>query len=124
MSKISKHLDREKKLMKLLFIHVCYLGPYLPKKKDKSPFLVLFFTLMRLRLNVSTKSMAYIFNMSYSAVSVLVRRVVKVMYVRLKPFVKWPDRTVLQKSMPMQFRRHFGTKCAVIIDCFEVFIER
>lgn len=23
----------------------------------------------------------------------------------------------------MQFRKHFGTKCVVIIDCFEVFIE-
>ena len=37
------------------------------------------------------------------------------------PIVKWPDRTVLQKSM--QFRIHFGTKCAVIIHCLEVFIE-
>jgi hypothetical protein len=25
--------------------------------------------------------------------------------------------------MPMQFRKYFGTKCAVIIDCFEVFID-
>ena len=24
----------------------------------------------------------------------------------------------------MQFRKHFGTKCTVIIDCFEVFIDR
>lgn len=26
--------------------------------------------------------------------------------------------------MPIQFRKQFGKKCAVIIDCFEVFIER
>ena len=42
----------------------------------------------------------------------------------MKPFVVWPEREVLQKTMPMQFRKHFGTRCAVIIDCFEVFIER
>ncbi|WAR23885.1 hypothetical protein MAR_037554 [Mya arenaria] len=28
------------------------------------------------------------------------------------------------KTMPMQFREHFGKKCAVIIDCFEVFIDK
>jgi len=27
------------------------------------------------------------------------------------------------KTMPMEFRKHFK-KCAVIIDCFEVYIER
>ena len=26
--------------------------------------------------------------------------------------------------MPMQCRKSFGTKCAVLIDCFEVFIDR
>lgn len=26
--------------------------------------------------------------------------------------------------MPMQFRKYFGTKCIVIIDCFEVFMDR
>lgn len=26
--------------------------------------------------------------------------------------------------MPMQFRKYFRTKCAVIIECFESFIER
>ena len=26
--------------------------------------------------------------------------------------------------MPMSFRQHFGTKVTVIVDCFEVFIER
>ncbi|MEW8547759.1 MAG: transposase family protein [Candidatus Thiodiazotropha sp.] len=25
--------------------------------------------------------------------------------------------------MPMQFRKHFGTRVSVIIDCFEVFME-
>ena len=34
-----------------------------------------------------------------------------------------PDREQLLKTMPTCLRRHFR-KCAIIIDCFEVFIER
>ena len=37
---------------------------------------------------------------------------------------RWPERDTLQKSMPMCFRASFKDKVAVIIDCFEVFIER
>ena len=45
------------------------------------------------------------------------------MYVRLKPLIKWPGREELYKTMPLDFKAHFK-KCAVIIDCFEVFCER
>ncbi|KAL7392252.1 hypothetical protein ABVT39_022029 [Epinephelus coioides] len=50
--------------------------------------------------------------------------VINVMFSRMKPLVMWPETEQLQKAMPMQFRKHFGKKCAVIIDCFEVFIDR
>ena len=42
----------------------------------------------------------------------------------LQNLILWPDRDVLQKTMPEYFRSSFGTKVAVIIDCSEVFIER
>ena len=79
---------------------------------------------MRLRLNISTKCMSYLFNMSNPTASRLITRVVNIMFIKLKFLVKWPDRMALQKTMPMQFRRHFGKKCVVIIDCFEVFTDR
>lgn len=46
------------------------------------------------------------------------------MHVRLSRLVQWPDRQELRESMPMALRRAFGTTVAVIIDCFEVFVER
>ena len=47
-----------------------------------------------------------------------------VMHTRLVPLlILWPERDILKMSMPMSFRSKFG-KCACIIDCFEVFIER
>ena len=81
-------------------------------------------TLARLRLNLSVSQLAYQMNVSVSTISRTFSKVIDVMYVRMERFIIWPDREDLQRTMPMQFRRHFGTKCAVIIDCFEVFIER
>ena len=47
-----------------------------------------------------------------------------VMHTILVPLlILWPERDILKMSMPMSFRSKFG-KCACIIDCFEVFIER
>ena len=46
------------------------------------------------------------------------------MYARLNFLIRWPSREELMKTMPMSFRNNFGTKVAIIIDCFEVFIDR
>lgn len=43
---------------------------------------------------------------------------------RLSFFIKWPDREHLWKTMPMCFQYTFGRNVTVIIDCFEVFIEK
>ena len=72
-----------------------YLLPYMPKKKAMT-----------------------------ATVSRIFTDVMDVLYLRLKSFVYWPERDELQKTMPMQFRKYFGKKVAVITDCFEIFIER
>ena len=46
------------------------------------------------------------------------------MYECLKSLVYWPGREQLRKTMPLRFRKSFGLKVAIIIDCFEMFIER
>ena len=43
---------------------------------------------------------------------------------RLFRFVYWPDRDQLWRTMPQCFQYAFGKKTTVVIDCFEVFIER
>lgn len=45
------------------------------------------------------------------------------MYVKLKSLIIWPEREILHKTMPMDFRKHCPN-CVVIIDCFEIFLER
>ena len=89
-----------------------------------NPFQMLLMTLMRLRLNVAEQYLAYEFSVSQTTVSGIFIDVIDVIYLRTKPFVYWPEREQLKKTMPMQFRKYFGTKVAVIIDCFEIFMER
>ena len=75
--------------------------------------------LMRLRLNLPIQDLAYRFCVSTSTVSRLF-----LMFHRMKPLVFWPSREELRRTMPMCFREKFGTKVAVVIDCFEVFTDR
>ena len=47
-----------------------------------------------------------------------------VMDVRLKFMISWSQREQLWQTMPICFQYAFGKKVTVVIDCFEVFIER
>jgi len=80
--------------------------------------------LIRLRQNLSLEDLAYRFDVSKSTVSRTFLRMLDIAVVRLSFLIKWPEREELRKTMPNSFRQHFGTKVTVVIDCFEVFIEK
>jgi len=79
--------------------------------------------LMKLRLNVCDQDIAYRFGVSQSVVSKNFRKWVNIMYIYLKPFIVWPGREEVLKTMPDGFKKEFN-RCICIIDCFEVFCER
>ena len=89
-----------------------------------SPFQKFLLTIIRLRLNLSGRDLGYRFGgISDSTVSRTFLHVVDVLYQRLKPLIIWPDRDVLGKTLPMDFCKHCPN-CVVIIDCFEIFLDR
>lgn len=67
--------------------------------------------------------MRYHFNIHPSTVSRIFVDVIEMLYVRLKFLIVWPEREILRKTLPMDFRKHCP-KCVAIIDCFELFIDR
>ena len=88
-----------------------------------SPFEQYIIILMKLRLNLGDQDLAYRFGIHQSTVSRYFNKWLDVLYKKLSVFVCWPERDQLMKTMPMEFRSNFR-KCVIIIDCFEVFIER
>jgi len=80
--------------------------------------------LIKLRLNVPLQDLAYRFVVSVTTVSRIFSYWMVVMDVRLKFMISWPEREQLWQTMPMCFQYAFGKKVTVVIDCFEVFIER
>ena len=80
--------------------------------------------LMKLRLNAQMQDLAYRFSISFSTVSRIFSKWMNIINRRLGHLILWPNRDVLTKTMPICFQESFGKKVAVIIDCFEVFLER
>ena len=80
-------------------------------------------TLVKLRLNTGDVDLAFRFGISQTSVSRYLHKWVDTLYTRLSFLIHWPERPDLMKTMPTDFQKHFK-KCVLIIDCFEVFIER
>ena len=68
---------------------------------------------MRFWLNLAGPDLAYSFGLHSSTISRTFSHI----------GVLWPDRDTLLKNMPVDFRKHCP-RCVVIIDCFEIFLER
>jgi len=94
----------------------------------KSPTLSQFeefvLTLMKLKLNMPMQDLAYRFGISIATVSRTFSAWMVVLDARLAFLITWPEREDLWQTMPQCFQVAFGNKTTVIIDCFEVFINR
>ena len=106
--------------MELFSTLLTYVNPYLKERSSLTKFQQLLLALMRLRLNLSGQDLGYRFHVHQSTVSRVFEFVVGVLYCKLKPLIKWPDRDAMRKTMPLMFRKHYPN-CVVIIDCFEIF---
>ena len=109
------------KVLKAVFNLACPEEEHATKLTQFQEFVL---TLMKLRLNSSSQDLAYRFNVSFPTVSRILLKWLTVLDVASKPLILWPDRESLRKTMPESFSASFGNKVAVVIDCFECFIER
>ncbi|XP_015371818.1 PREDICTED: uncharacterized protein LOC107167328 [Diuraphis noxia] len=89
-----------------------------------SEFQKLLLCLMKLRLNLPFVDLGYRFNITCSAVSNIFRKVIYLLEHMFKKLIYWPDRQCLRTLMPRSFFNAFGNSVAVIIDCFEIGIEK
>jgi hypothetical protein len=102
-----------------------FVREHVPTRKSCNQFQELLIVLAKLRLNLGLQDLAYRCNMSIATISRLLVKWLVAMDVRLSAAcIIWPDRDDLRKTMPLCFKRSFGNKVAVIIDCFEIFVDR
>ena len=80
--------------------------------------------MVKFRLNCQVQDLAYRFSVSCATISRILLKWMTAIDYSLRRLILWPDRDSLHKTMPDCFRASFGTKVAVVIDCFEIFIER
>ncbi|EDV22882.1 uncharacterized protein TRIADDRAFT_58550 [Trichoplax adhaerens] len=80
--------------------------------------------LMKLRLNLSGEDLAYRFGVKAATSARIVSEMLNTFYIKLKPLIIWPNKDQRTRTMPIRFKQYFGSDIVVIIDCFEIFIER
>ncbi|XP_049528511.1 uncharacterized protein LOC119462177 isoform X2 [Dermacentor silvarum] len=80
--------------------------------------------LMKLKLNLHNVDLGFRFGVSEATVCRIFDKWLHCAYCRLKTQIVWPDRTALRRTMPQAFCDAFGDGVSVIIDCFELKIER
>ncbi|XP_065301299.2 uncharacterized protein [Dermacentor albipictus] len=103
----------------LLKDHISYSG-----KHSLTQFQEMVLFLMRMRLGCPFQDLAYRFDIAQSTASRIFDRWLDVCFDRLGLLVRWPEKEEIMKTMPMAFVENFGLKVRVILDCFEVFIDR
>ncbi|XP_038055039.1 uncharacterized protein LOC119727250 [Patiria miniata] len=101
-----------------------FVVPKIPLGKILTPFQQLVLVLMKLKLNLKHKDLAFRFQVSEATVCRIFSLMLDILSTQLSPLITLPSRETLWKTMPMDFRKAFGKHVAVIIDCFEVFCVR
>lgn len=98
--------------------------PKISFSKKLTTFQIFFIVLTRLRLNLSFRYLSYQFNVSIPTISKHFQKCLLELYKKLKSFVYWPTREAIKKTTPLCFQSSFGDAIVVILDCFEIFIEK
>ena len=100
-------------------------APYVTRRTQSlDRFQEFVLVLMKLGLNVPLQDLAYRFNISLTTASRIFSSWMVVLDAKLSTLVFWPEREQLWNTMPVCFQYAFGKKVTVVIDCFELFIER
>ncbi|XP_068755908.1 uncharacterized protein [Montipora capricornis] len=92
------------------------------KSQNLTTFQEFIMTLIKLKLDAPHQDLSYRFNVSLSTVSRIFSA--WMVDVRLAQLINWPEREDLWRTMPQCFKYSFGNKTTVIIDCFQVLINR
>ncbi|XP_015777712.1 PREDICTED: uncharacterized protein LOC107355644 [Acropora digitifera] len=93
------------------------------RQRKLSNFQEFIMVLVKLRLGLFNRDLAYRFKVSENTVSLIFRTWIRFLRVELEPLICLPPREVLRQHMPPIFKLHYP-KTALIIYCTEFEMER
>lgn len=79
--------------------------------------------LMKFKLGLLNKDLAFRFDITEQVVSRIFRRWLPLISRNVKFLIVWPEQETIRRSLPSCFQKNFKN-CTCIIDCTEIFIER
>lgn len=98
--------------------------PHLPQNlRVLSPFQMVFLTLIRLRLNLPLRHLLHLFRSSRKTALTAFGDTISALNAQFGHLVQWPERGVLQATLPQKFLEAFENRVAVMLDCFVISIN-
>ena len=83
----------------------------------------LLIVLMKLKLGLLNKDIAHRFGLKCQIISKIYRSWIKVLALKHKCLIVWPDRGAIRHNLPQCFKKKYRDAIS-IIDCSEIFIQR
>ena len=82
----------------------------------------LLITMIRLKVGLLVHDLAFRFNVTDGLISTVFFTWIRLFSKELSWLITWPERHIIKRNLPSMFRKYY-TKCVVIIDCSEIFIQ-
>ncbi|XP_046472614.1 uncharacterized protein [Neodiprion pinetum] len=79
-------------------------------------------TFMKLKQNMSYATLAIFFEVSSQACKELIWKMIDILYVVLKPSIRWPSKENILKNIPLCFKDFEQVR--VVVDCTEIKIQK
>uniref|UniRef100_A0A673L1Z4 DDE Tnp4 domain-containing protein n=1 Tax=Sinocyclocheilus rhinocerous TaxID=307959 RepID=A0A673L1Z4_9TELE len=110
---------------KVFFALLTYLTTaWSPRTLSPPTALQFYLVLMKLRLGLTHKDLAFRFHCSCATISTIFHDWLNIMAQRFTSLIHWPSREEIKKNLPTLFRSPPFNAVRCIIDCSEIFIDR
>ncbi len=110
---------------KVFFTLLTYLTTaWSPRTLSPPTALQFYLVLMKLRLGLTHKDLAFRFHCSCATISAIFHEWLNIMAQRFTSLIHWPSREEIKKNLPALFRSPPFNSVRCIIDCSEIFIDR
>ncbi|XP_073687189.1 uncharacterized protein [Garra rufa] len=110
---------------KVFFALLTYLTTaWSPRTLIPQTDLQFYLVLMKLRLGLTHKDLAFRFHCSCATISTIFHDWLNIMSQRFSSLIHWPSREEIKNNLPALFRNPPFNSVRCIIDCSEIFIDR